>query len=240
MQANELPQAEDTSRRYPMRRIMKLYALAVAPFSILFILHSKKISPAYGMTAWRKLSLGFKMLRNKLRIPTGTSFKAHLAMALKILETPPEEKGCIVECGTWKGGSAANLSLVCEIAGRKLLIFDSFEGVPTGDPNDNEAKGYQRGDYAGSLDEVRANISRYGSINRCQLIPGWFEDTLPQVDEPVLLAFLDVDFEASLHTCVRHIWNNLGDAGYLFIDECTSLNYCALFFSETWWQKYFD
>ncbi len=180
------------------------------------------------------------MLRNKLRIPTGTSFKAHLAMALKILETPPEEKGCIVECGTWKGGSAANLSLVCEIAGRKLLIFDSFEGVPKGDPNDNEAKGYQRGDYAGSLDEVRANISRYGSINRCQLIPGWFEDTLPQVDEPVLLAFLDVDFEASLHTCVRHIWNNLGNAGYLFIDECTSLNYCALFFSETWWQRYFD
>ena len=152
-----------------MRRIMKLYALAVAPFSILFILHSQKIPPAYRMTVGRKLSLGFKMLRNKLRIPTGTSFKAHLAMALKILETPPEEKGCIVECGTWKGGSAANLSLVCEIAGRKLLIFDSFQGLPDGDPRDNEAKGYRKGDYAGSLEEVRANISRYGRIEQCQL-----------------------------------------------------------------------
>lgn len=223
-----------------MRIVMKLYALAIAPFSILFILHSQRIPPAYRMTWWRKLSLGFKMLRNKLRIPTGTSFKAHLAMALKILETPPEEQGCVVECGTWKGGSAANLSLICEIVGRKLLIFDSFEGLPEGDPRDNEAKGYQKGDYAGSLDEVRANISRYGAIECCEFKKGWFEDTLPHLDQPVLLAFLDVDLEASLQSCVRHIWNHLGSAGYLFMDECVGLNYCALFFSETWWQRYFN
>ena len=219
---------------------MKLYALAIVPFSILFILHSKKIHPAYRMTILRKLKLGFKMLHNKLRIATATSFKAHLAMALKVLETPPEEEGCVVECGTWKGGSAANLSLVCEIVGRRLLIFDSFEGLPEGDPRDNEAKCYQKGDYAGSLDEVRANISRYGAIECCEFIKGWFEDTLPQLDQSVLLAFLDVDLEASLQTCVHHIWNRLGSTGYLFIDECAGLNYCALFFSETWWQRYFN
>ena len=206
-----------TSQRVNLMRIvMKLYAFAIVPFSILFILHSQRIPQTYRMTLWRKLSLGFKMLRNKLRIPTGTSFKAHLGMALKILETLPEEQGCVVECGTWKGGSAANLSLVCEIVGRKLLIFDSFEGLPEGDPRDNEAKGYQKGDYAGSLDEVRANISRYGAIECCEFIRGYFEDTLPQLGKPVLLAFLDVDLEASLQTCVRHIWNHLGSGAYLY------------------------
>lgn len=76
-----------------MRFRMKLHAIAVAPISILFILSSAKIHPTYRMTLTRRLRLGLKMLFNNLRIPTGTSFKAHLAMALKILETPRKRKG---------------------------------------------------------------------------------------------------------------------------------------------------
>jgi O-methyltransferase len=232
--------AETISRVNLMRTAMKLYAIVTAPFSILFVLHSKRIHPAYRMTTLRKLNLGLMMLRNKLRIPTGTSFKAHLAMALKLLETPPEVEGCVIECGTWKGGSAANLSLCCRIVGRKLLIFDSFEGLPEADPRDNQGMHYQKGDYSGPLNEVRTNVSRYGAIECCEFVKGWFEGTLPQLERPVLLAFLDVDLEASLQTCVRQIWNHLGSDSYLFIDECVSLNYCALFFSETWWQRYFN
>lgn len=63
------------------------------------------------------------MFLNKFRIPTGTSYKSHLAMALKILETSPEVKGDVVECGSWQGGSSANLSLICRLTNRKLLIF---------------------------------------------------------------------------------------------------------------------
>jgi O-methyltransferase len=219
---------------------MKLYAVATAPLAILFILHSKKIHSAYRMTTLRKLRLGLRMLWNKLHIPTGTSFKAHLAMALKLLETPPGEAGYVVECGTWKGGSAANLSLICKIVGRKLLIYDSFEGLPEPDPRDNEGKLYSKGDYRGTLEEVKRNISRHGAIDSCEFIRGWFEETLPRLERPVLLAFIDVDLEASLHTCVRYLWSKLVPNGYMFIDECVGLNYCALFFSETWWRKYFD
>ena len=69
---------------------------------------------------------------------------------------------------------------------------------------------------------------------------GWFKDTLPKLNSPVLLAFLDVDLEASLDTCVRCIWPNLIDKGYIFIDEYIGLDYCALFYSEKWWAKYFN
>src|ERR1051325_10246238 len=83
------------------------------------ILNSDKIHPSYNMTFIKKMQLGFKMYRNSsLHIPTGVAFKAHLAMALKILEMSPEINGDIVECGTWKGGTAANLSLVCKIVAR--------------------------------------------------------------------------------------------------------------------------
>ena len=136
--------------------------------------------------------------------------------------------------------SDANLSLVCKLTGRKLKIFDSFEGLPEGHPGDREARHYKMGDYCGQLEEVRTNIQRRGCIDCCEFIKGWFKDTLPELNTPVLLAFVDVDLEDSLATCVRYLWPNLVDHGYIFIDEYLGLDYCALFYSEKWWKKNFD
>jgi O-methyltransferase len=222
------------------RFVLKAYYVLSVPISIVFILSSKRIHPSYRMSFFSKLRLGFRMFFNTLRIKTGTSYKSHLAMALKILETPPEIPGDVVECGTWKGGCATNLSLVCRIVGRRLKIYDSFEGLPEGKPGDREARHYEQGDYCGSLEEVKANIQRYGDIERCEFIKGWFDDTLPHLNSAVLLAFLDVDLEASLDTCVRYIWPNLADQGFIFMDEVVGVDYCALFYSEKWWRRNFD
>jgi hypothetical protein len=37
-----------------------------------------------------------------------------------------------------------------------------------------------------------------------------------------------------LHACVLALWPKLTSTGYIFIDACVELNYCALFCSETW------
>lgn len=227
--------------RISARRLARYgYTLLTLPFSILFILNSRRIHPSYRMTWWRKLWLGLRFFSNSLRVQTGTSFKTHLAMALKLFEMPPELPGDVIECGTWKGGSAINLSLACRIVGRKLRIFDSFEGLPAGDQWDREAKGYARGDYAGSLAEVRANIERHGAPECCEYVKGWFKDTLPHLKTPVVVAFLDVDLEASLDTCVRYIYPNLTPAGHIFIDEVVGTDYCAIFYSERWWRENFN
>ena len=219
--------------------LRKLHDVVTLPISIFFILSSKRIHPAYRMTPLRKAKLGLRMFLNTRRIPTGTSHRCHLAMALKLLETPPDTAGDVMECGTWKGGSAANLSLVCRMVGRKLRVFDSFQGLPKLDPRDREASGYQMGDYLGTLDEVKTNVSRFGAIECCEFVEGWFEDTLPTLSDPVLLAFLDVDLEASLDTCVKNIWPHLVDGGYIFTDECVGTDYTALFYSERWWKSHF-
>ncbi len=222
------------------RLMMRVNYLLQLPVSAWFILASRRIHPAYRMGPWRKLRLGLRMFANAMAIPTASSYKGHLAMALKILEAPPEASGVVVECGAWKGGSTANLSLACEIAGRKLKVFDSFQGLPPGVEGDRQAPGYRAGDYRGTLEEVKANVREHGCISVCEFVPGLFERTLPGLDEPVLLAYVDVDLEASLDTCVRELWPNLIDRGFLFIDEYLSLDYCALFWSERWWRENFD
>jgi hypothetical protein len=195
------------------------------------------------MTFSKKLKLGLKMVFNITRIPSGSIYTSHLVMALKIFETPPEIKGDIIECGTWKGNSAANLSLVCKITNRKLIIFDSFEGLPEpkeGDIQAQKMSKLQKGAYDGTLEEVKKNITKYGDITSCEFVKGWFEQTLPNLNSPVLLANLDIDLDDSLNTCMKCVWPNLIDKGYIFIDECLELDYVALFFSEKWWQKNFN
>jgi O-methyltransferase len=222
------------------RLLMMIYYVVTMPLSIIFILHSARINPAYRLTWWKRIVFAFRVFRNKHSIQTGTSFKSALVMALKLFELPPETPGVVVECGTWKGGTAASLSLACRIVGRKLIVCDSFEGLPPGDPSDREASEYQAGEFCGSFDEVRENITKYGDIACCEFVKGWFNDSLPGFDRPIVMAYLDVDLEASLDTCIRCLWPHLDNDGYVFIDEYVGTDYCALFYSERYWKQHFD
>jgi len=223
-----------------VRLYLLISELFSVPISTLIILSSNPIHESYRMSIFKKLRLGLKMYLNTRHITTGTSYRAHLVMASKIMAIPPDILGDIVECGTWKGGTATNLSLICRIVGRKLKVYDSFEGLPDTKPGEPLAKVNLKGAFAGTIDEVMSNIKYYGEIECCEFEKGWFDDTLPKLNSPVLLAFIDVDLESSLHTCVRWIWPNLVDQGYLFTDEAAFLEYVALFYSEKWWRKYFN
>lgn len=206
----------------------------------LFLFHDRRFHSSYGLTWHRKFRLARQMYRTTKLVETGTSNRAHMAMAAKIFEIPPEVPGAIVEAGCWKGGTTANLSLVAEIVGRDLIVYDSFEGLPAPSPGDRWANPFGEGAYRGELDEVRANVERCGAIERCTFRKGWFSDTLPGHTEPIVAAFVDVDHQASMHQCILGLWPHLTDTGYLFIDEYVRLDYCALFFSEWFWRTYFD
>jgi hypothetical protein len=221
-------------------KIKKVFSRNTVFIGSFFILFQKRIHPTYKMTFFKKFRLGYRMYRNTRKVQTETNYKAHLVMAVKILGTPPDILGDVVECGTFKGGSAINLSIACKITGRKLRIYDSFEGLPEPHPDDREATPMSKGLYRCSMEDVKSNIRRYGEIDCCEFIKGWYDDTLPGIKGPILLAFLDVDFEASLDICVRSIWPQLIDTGYIFIDEYLSVSYCSLFFSEKYWKKYFN
>jgi len=193
---------------------------------------------------WKKLILMLKMIRNNSKIVSGSSFLEHLAMATAILKVPKEIEGVVVECGSYKGVSATNLSLVCSLCNRKLEIFDSFEGLPEPTEVDlahtllasEEIHTYTKGSWCGTLDEVKGNISRYGNISVCNLNKGYFQDTLPQFKKKCIFVWLDVDLRESLETCVKYLWPLLQDGCCLYTHEAAHLEIASLFFSKEWWQ----
>jgi O-methyltransferase len=200
---------------------------------------------AYGVTLARKLRLLAKMIRNNIAVPSASNFIAHVLMAAEILNVPPETPGVIVECGCYKGGSTVNLSLVAAACGRRLHVFDSFEGLPQPDAADaghvvmaeRSVHTYVPGAYAGPLDEVTANVQRYGDIGASTFHKGLFDDTLPGFDEPVVFAYLDVDLATSERTCLRHLWPLLAPGAFVFTDEAHHLEIAELFFDRQWWEN---
>jgi O-methyltransferase len=226
--------------REPTSSLRELYHAITMFLVARWVLDKRHIHPAYKMSWRKKFKLAYRMYRNTMHVRTGTSYKAHLAMAAKLLEIPPEVKGAVVECGCWLGGSTANLSLICDIVGRDLIVYDSFEGLPPSEDEDKYANEATPGLFRGDLERVKDNVRRFGVIDRCQFRRGWFNETLPNHTEPIVLCFLDVDYQASLHDCVVNLWPHLTEKGYLFIDEFMYIDYCALFFSERFWKQYFN
>ena len=222
------------------RRFHRIHDLVSIPLITYAFLHDRTTGGHYPLS-WRvRFGLVVRMYRNGRHIETGTNFRAHVAMASKILAIPPRVDGCLVECGAWKGGTTTNLSLIAKLVDRTLIVYDSFEGLPEPTEGDRWAGALGTGAFHGALEEVRHNIEAHGEIDVCEFRQGWFAQPLPDHTEPIVFAYLDVDYQDSLHDCVLHLWPFLTSRGWVFIDEYLRLDFCALFFSEQWWARHFD
>lgn len=233
-----------------MRFARTAWRTLTAPLAIMYLTHRRPDTIAYGMTHRKRMMMGYRFWRNhsamqRAGIATGSSWRAHLVMAMKLLDTPPGTRGDVVECGCWKGAATVNLSIACALTGRRLLVYDSFEGLPPpteGDPvaERTHRDGFTPGLFGGSLEQVRDNVAKYGEIAACEFHKGWFQDTLPGHQGPIVMTFVDVDYYASLADCLVNLWPWLVEGGCWFLDDYNNIPYCAVFFSEKFWKKHFD
>lgn len=226
-----------------MREIIRREAMA--PWDALItqdFVHGEE-GKAYGVTVSDKARLVECFQRNTREIKSGTNALVHTILAREILAIPPSVKGDVIECGVWKGASSASLSLVCSIVGRRLLVCDSFEGLPDDGgklhvaPHFGVYGYYKRGMFCGSLDEVRENIRKFGDLQVCDFIPGFFSESLELLSQSIAFAFLDVDLVSSMRDCLRYIWPLLVEGGAVYTDDAGDMDVVRVFFDGAWWQQ---
>jgi O-methyltransferase len=198
---------------------------------------------AYGVNKRARLKLVECFERNNQEIQSGTSRVIHTVLSREILSIPPHVKGDVIECGVWKGASTASLSLVCRIVGRRLLVCDSFEGLPDDGLKPHVAPHfgiygyYRQGMFCGRLEEVRGNVHAFGDLEMCDFVPGFFSSSLYSLPSPLVFAFLDVDLVSSTQDCLRHIWPRLVEGGTIYTDDAGDMDVVRVFFDEVWWQQ---
>lgn len=212
-------------------------------------LSDRQIGGAYGIGAREKLRLVRAFRRNAKTVHILSHGFEHLEIAAEILRIPPSVHGDVIECGCYMGGSSVNLSLVCALVKRRLIICDSFEGLP--EPKDfdgeqvipeldNFTEVYYEGRFAASLDAVKDNLAKHGDLSVCDFVVGFFDESLKGFDRPVVTGFLDVDLIDSLKPCLTAIWPNLRESGKLYVHEARSLLLVSIFFDAPWWQENLD
>ena len=129
-------------------------------------------------------------------------------------------KGDIVECGSCKGGSSAVLRKGLG-PGRKLWIYDSFEGMPeTCELDGEEAKKYvgtclaSKGDV---LEILRATGARGDEF---VIMEGLYEDTFKKkLPEQVALLHCDADWYDSVSIVLETFYSLIPVGGCVILDD---------------------
>lgn len=142
-------------------------------------------------------------------LPNVHSFETRYALWEHILKTQriAERQGLICEFGVAKGKSINVLA--DKLKNHKLYGFDSFEGLP-----ETWRGNYPAGTFKTPLPAVRENV---------ELIPGWFNETLPGFLEarpqPALLLHLDADLYSSTKIILELMRPRLVAGTVLVFDE---------------------
>jgi O-methyltransferase len=227
-------------RRYMPWRIQflvdSLLAGADVRSSIRFLLNS-----TLRVSLLVRLKYLISIYRASYRIECAHSQSEILECVVALLSFQGSQQAVFVEAGSYKGGSTAKFSMAAKLVGRKLVAFDSFEGLPANDEAHGltilgEVPNFQAGKYRGGLDEVKENIRMYGSIDSCEFIKGWFDQTMPNFHRPVAAAYLDVDLVSSTRTCLRYLYPLIEPGGSIFSQDAHLPLIIELLRNEGFWR----
>jgi O-methyltransferase len=124
--------------------------------------------------------------------------------------------GDVFECGVYKGGTAALLAVLLteNELGKKLYLFDTFEGMPA---TDSERDLHKKADFSDtSLEAVRSYVRGESCIFRKGFIP----DTFSGLDGTVIsFCHIDLDIYQSISDSLSFVWPRLSMGGVIVFDD---------------------
>ena len=121
--------------------------------------------------------------------------------------------GDIAELGVYRGGTARMLASACP--GKRLMLFDTFAGLPAADPT---VDGHQGGDFSEtSLPQVQAFLSDCPNV---EWFPGFFPDSAAGNEaRRFSLVYVDGDLYQSTKDALAWFYPRLVTGGVMVFDD---------------------
>lgn len=145
--------------------------------------------------------------------------------------------GNYVECGVWKGGSAAIMVHLAQKYGsrRQVHLFDSFEGMPEPTKADGEmAVIFSEYKSTGRLESIKKTVGPLEEVKKLffsildldrdniNFHKGWFQETLSQAKKavgPIVVLRIDADWYESVKVCLEEFYDQVVPGGYVVFDD---------------------
>jgi O-methyltransferase len=121
-------------------------------------------------------------------------------------------QGEIWECGVYKGGSAKIISQA--VPGKRLRLFDTFEGIPNAD---ELTDWHKNGDFS---DTSAESVGKLIDSGRVSIHVGVIPQTFKGLEGCRLaMAHIDVDTCQSVKDCCEFIWPRIRLGGVMVFDD---------------------
>ena len=144
--------------------------------------------------------------------------------------TTPVE-GDVIECGASRCGATviAARHLAAQGSVRRITACDSFSGFDRSELERERASGHTDAPVTAftstSLEYVRLKLVALGVDHMVDLVPGYFEETLPLLRGPFSLAFVDCDLHDSVLFCANTLWPHIPPRGRMLFDDYASAEF---------------
>jgi O-methyltransferase len=124
--------------------------------------------------------------------------------------------GDFAECGCYRGGTAWLLGESSQGKdGRKLHLFDTFEGMPL--LADSDPGGHKKGDFGDtSLESVKELLSGYNNV---EYHPGFIPNTFEGFDGKFSFVHVDVDLFETSSACYEFFYPRMVTGGIMICDD---------------------
>jgi O-methyltransferase len=224
----------------------KSIALLADEFRLLGFIFSR-VGRGYGLTSLDRFLLTRKLRRIDKGLRSGSNRMYFLVMVKEILSLDPNLAGDLIECGSYYGKSTCFFSLLAGLIGRKLWVCDSFRGLPKEENMTYTAKyqgykvEYHEGGFSSGLDNVKSNLAKFGNLDVCNFVAGYFRDSLPALaNNKYVFAYIDVDLLSSTKDCLLHVYPRLQEGCRIYNDDMNVLEIEKIYFNDDWWRENFN
>ena len=135
----------------------------------------------------------------------------------KLADQASHLRGELAECGVYMGGTALLICRVIVGRGKRLYLFDSFEGLPAGRPD--EQQWFEEGLFAiDTVDSVKQLLRDFDEFT--EIRQGWIPKTFEGLEDmSYAFAHIDVDLYQSALDCCEHFYPRLVPGGMLLFDD---------------------
>lgn len=136
---------------------------------------------------------------------------------INLLKLTHAVDGAYAECGVFEGATTFFVCQALEAAGvtRRILLFDSFQGLSAPDPVDGEfwGEGYLSAPEA----KARKNLAQFKNV---EFYPGWIPDRFVEVtDARFAFVHIDVDLHKPTLDSLEFFYPRMNSGGIILCDD---------------------
>ena len=133
----------------------------------------------------------------------------------QLLRLIPPVAGDLAECGVFEGATAYRLCHFARDHGRKVHLFNSFQGLSV--PQQNDGTFWTAGNLSASEAKVRANLKEFDCF---ETFPGWIPEGFTKVkDRKYAFVHIDVDLEQPTFDSLAFFYPRLSAGGVMVLDD---------------------